>query len=175
MKLKELIEKTNIELKTIFDKPVIREGYNGYNIKDGRSVITQPDLINIMRKLTNNKYNFSYEKFDIQIGNVTFKIKRKKSDITSSWQHTNQMTITEIYLSDNEDQEILEKTLEEIFITYKEEKDNAQQEEVLRRKQNRDNFINNLNKYGMTVEDFENMQLQYKKLTYSELMRIKEK
>ena len=85
------------------------------------------------------------------------------------------MTITEIYLSDNEDQEVLEKTLEEIFITYKEEKDNAQQEEVLRRKQNRDNFINSLNKYAMTVEDFENMQLQYKKLTYSELMGIKEK
>jgi hypothetical protein len=174
MKLKELIEKTNLELKNIFNKPVIKKGYDNYDLTEGRRVITISSVERIMRELTDNKYYFSDEKFDIEFAGITLKTKRKKSDITSSWQHTNQMTITEIYLQSNEDQGLLEKTLDEIVNINKEKQSNEQQAEALKKKQNRQAFVNNLNKFGMTIKDFETMQYQYKKLTYSEQRELEE-
>jgi len=175
MLLKELIEKVNMELKTIFERSIIKIGYNDYDYKNGRKVISVYDVCKLLREMSENKYYFTDKKFDIEFANITLKTKRKKSDITNSWDNTNQMTVTEIYLPDYEDQELLNKTLEEIAETEKQQKNETQLEEARKKEQNKQDFITNLNKFGMTINDFITMKYQYEKLGYSERRELEGK
>ena len=161
--VKELITNVNKELKEIFDKPVIKKGYDNYDEKQGRAVITLWGLKDILKKYT--KISFSEDKFDLYIYNTAlrFKTKRKKSDIISSWGATNQMTIVSIYL---EDESLLNKTINQIWT---EGKEKVNREKIERNKEannQANDFLNKLTECGIDFKTFKALYQKYKYLDY---------
>jgi hypothetical protein len=167
MKVKELIEQANKKLKDIFERPIVK------NSDKGRKVITPYDACKILNTITENKYSFRDQKFDIQLSkaDLNFKTKRKKLGIINSWDYSNQMTVTEIYI---EDENKLDRDIEELVKEYEELTNKNYNEAEKYRLEKKQKFLNELNKYGMSAKTFIKLASDYKWFDYQTKKEIEE-
>ena len=63
--VRELIQKVNAELKVVFEKEVVKTGYNKYDYENGRKVIDVSDTCKIISKVAEGQFSFYSQKFDI--------------------------------------------------------------------------------------------------------------
>jgi len=163
--MRELIEKTNITLEEIFNRPVINKGYGEYDTKNGRDTISMWNIQKMLQDKTG--LNLGTERNDITIYTMPFRIKtkRKKSGIIGEWNHTDQMTITEIYLDD-------EQYLDRIISELKEEFDTRRKAEMKSRleqqEKDKEDFQEKLNQLGITFKDYQDLKFMFDHLGYQQ-------
>jgi len=159
--VKELLQKINEDLATKFAKDIINLGYNKYDTTNGRSTVSLHTLRSTLQNETG--LDFYEERNNLtSCGNtLVIKTKRKKSGMIDSWNHTEKMTIIEIYV---ENEEILNKTIETI-----------ENERNIARKAEREAFengveqkkkriVDTLTKCNMSLNEFKSLMNAYRTL-----------
>ena len=170
MRLSELLEKVNQELKDNMNKEIIKNGRN-YDYENGRKSIGEYTLKDIIAENSDN----IIENWNIQINGgvnlnffgIKFKLKRVRSGIVSFYGGTNQLIYSEItVIKDFEDKldYNIEKIKEEYQIAFdKKIEDNRQKEQ-----RNANNLKEKIDKLGIDVFEFEKLANEFNNLNWRE-------
>jgi len=170
--VRELIQKVNAELKVVFEKEVVKTGYNKYDYENGRKVIDVSDTCKIISKVAEGQFSFYSQKFDIEMHDtdLSFKTKRKKSGMTG-WNHTDQLTVVEIF---TESTDLLDISLETIYNDAIEGKRKREQRKIEKKEEGKQIIIDTLKNANLSLKQFKTLMNLYNNLDYDKKKELEE-
>lgn len=170
--IRQLVNNVNTKLQEIYSKPIIKPNFGKYDTKNGRKVMTIGSVKDLILAEIGEYIHLSDERFDIYLYDspLRFKTKRKKSGMINDWSHNDEMTIIEIYVTN---ESVLDKTVEQIETEKKAAQLNEAKQKKLEEEENYEQFNDMLAKFGMTFADFNSMKYKYEKLTFDQKMNMR--
>lgn len=168
MTLRELLKKVNEELAENMKKEVIYKGNYKYDAENGRKVISEYDIKNIINKYESivGWINIS-NAVNMEFYGITFKLKRKKSGLKSSYDYREKLTYSEIVINE-EFKDKLDIELKKLQEDNKNEIKQREQYEKTKSQSRINSFVEDLNRCGMSVSQFKEMLDKYELLSYIE-------
>lgn len=180
MKLKEFINIINTELTDNLKREIIQTSdytYE-YDTEKGRKVYERYTLMEFIKTMPleitdiDHWIKFENSERELHITNIPFKLRKKQSGLISDWSLSNRMTIAKIEPIEPIETAILDMELSDLIQYEKDRKEAVRQAEEQQRNININNFLSELNKVNINIEDFKHILKEYKNLTYMEKHKL---